>query len=156
MPFIRGRYYINPTYGAALEAAREAEEARSSAERSERESKSASTTSGADGRGGQNEAQGPIHRVEIEVTEMVPSHSGRAQRGFVARVHRASVTSGAAGKTSADQEFINSPASDGAQSRGGGTQSGRMRAQTAETHVFADPQDLANFLQGEFEKDSER
>ena len=153
MPFIRGRYYINPRYGAALEAAREAEEARSSAERPERESKSASTTSGADGRGGQNEAQGPIHRVEIEVTEVVPSHSGRAQRGLVARVHRASVTSGAAGKAGADQEF-GSPVSYGVQSHGGTAQSCRGANQAPETHVFAGPQDLADFLRGEFEKDS--
>lgn len=156
MPFVRGRYYINPIAGAALEAAREAEDALSSAEQSGHGSKSASSVSGAEGRGSQSEAQGPIHRVEIEATEVVPSHSGRAQRGFVARIHRASVTSGASGKASADQNVIDSPGSYGAQSGGVGTQSGRVSAQTPETHVFADPQDLADFLQGEFEKDSGR
>lgn len=155
MPFIRGRYYINPAYGAALEAAREAEEVRSSAERSERESKSASTTSGADGRGGQNEAQGPIHRVEIEVAEVVPSHSGRAQRGFVARVHRASVTSGARANSTAADDFIDGPGS-GARTGSRAVQGNSVSTEAPEMHVFADPQNLADFLQGEFEKDSGR
>jgi len=49
MPFIRGRYHVNPIMGAALEAA-----------------------------------------------ETLPNHTGRASRGFVARVHRASAASPAA------------------------------------------------------------
>ncbi|MGH9736012.1 MAG: hypothetical protein ACRD8A_15650 [Candidatus Acidiferrales bacterium] len=156
MPFIRGRYYINPTYGAALEAAREAEDALSSAEQSGREGKSATTISGANSGDSKHGAQGPIHRVEIETTEVVPSHSGRAQRGFVARVHRASVTSGAAAKSGADQDFIDSLTSGGAQSPSVATQGRRVVTQAPETHVFADPRDLADFLQGEFEKDSGR
>src|SRR5580704_924224 len=79
MPFIRGRYYINPIAGAAIERAREAD-----------------ADAGGDGGGG----GAPVRRVEIEATEIVPAASGRAQRGFVARVHRG----GAASKGGAGAE----------------------------------------------------
>lgn len=156
MPFVRGRYYINPIAGAALEAAREAEDALSSAEQSEHGGKSTTSTSSANSCSNENATRGPIHRVEIEATEVVPSHSGRAQRGFVARVHRASVANADTGKPGVGEDFIDSAASNGTQSRGGATQGGRVPTQAPETHVFADPQDLADFLQGEFERDSGR
>lgn len=156
MPFVQGRYYINPIAGAALEAAREAEDALSSVEQAGHGSKSASSVSGAEGRGSQSEAQGPIHRVEIEATEVVPSHSGRAQRGFVARVHRVSATSGTAAKSGSDQDFIDSLPASGGQSPSVATHARRVVTQAPETHVFADPQDLADFLRGEFAKDSGR
>lgn len=156
MPFVRGRYHINPIAGAALEAAREADEALSTAEQSGHGARLASTRSDANsGRANENPAQGPIHRVEIEAAEVVPSHSGRAQRGFVARVHRASVASGASAKSSNDHDFIDSLIS-GAQAGGGVARGSRAPASVPETHVFTDHQDLTNFLRGEFEKDSGR
>jgi hypothetical protein len=94
MPFIRGRYHINAIAGEALEAAREAEAALLALEHDaaqvggeeNEDDDGAGSASGAD--------KGPIHRVEIEAAELVPSHSGRAQRGFVAHVHREAVQPG--------------------------------------------------------------
>lgn len=135
MPFIRGRYHMNPIAGQALEAAREAEAARLAAADQQ------SQSGGQDGAGNgyengaaANTGQGPIHRVEIEAAEMVPSHSGRAERGFVARVHRRAADYLAA--PSRDAEF---PAN--------------AQAPRAETHVFSDHHDLVDFLHHEFAKD---
>jgi hypothetical protein len=83
MPFIKGRYYLNPTMGAALEAAREAEAALL-AQQGDTGDPSASN----DDAGIPADSKGPIHHVEIEASEVVPAHSGRAAGGFVARVHR--------------------------------------------------------------------
>ncbi len=63
---------------------------------------------------------GPIHRVEIEAAELVPSSSGRAARGFVARVHRQPPSVGGVRNLSS--------------------------ATAPETHVFSDHRDLVNFL----------
>lgn len=155
MPFIQGRYHINPIAGAALEAARDADQKLSTAEQSAGESRSTNAKPGANGRGGESGAQGPVHRVEIEVAEVVPSHSGRGQRGFVARVHRASAAAGAPSGSTANRDFIDSLTSGGGQSVGGEAQGGRVPTQAPETHVFADPQDLTDFLQGEFQKDTQ-
>src|ERR1700677_3665478 len=97
MPFIRGRYHINPIAGEALEAARAAEAALSELEQ-EADSALADSADAQGDDGGEGDDEfgdgasqgdaGPIHRVEIEAAELVPSHSGRAQRGFVAHVHR--------------------------------------------------------------------
>lgn len=152
MPFIRGRYYINPIAGAALEAAREADEAHAvPGAKGQADPQSPAGASGlASGRG----AQEPIHRVEIETTEVVPAHSGRAQQGFIARVHRGPAGSRSATQPDADSDLFDSPAPSGAQSKTG-ARSGHA-AQPPETHVFAHHQDLTDFLRGEFEKDSER
>ena len=94
MPFIRGRYHINAIAGETLEAAREAEAALLALEHDatqaggEENQEDDETDSE---HGGDKE---PIHRVEIEAAELVPSHSGRAQRGFVAHVHREAVQPG--------------------------------------------------------------
>ena len=98
MPFIRGRYHINPTMGEALEAAREAEAALLALEQQARAQRGSGADPDSDGDGesddgGESTAAagpgaGPVHRVEIEAAAVVPSHSGRAARGFVARVHR--------------------------------------------------------------------
>ena len=100
MPFISGRYHVNPIMGHALEAAREAEAAMlalqqqarknfgdASANAPEDDSADPEDPSSADAADAQ--AGGPIHHIEIEATELVPSNSGRSTRGFVARVHRA-------------------------------------------------------------------
>ncbi len=137
MPFIRGRYHINPVVGGALEAAREAEAARLA----ESEGKDGGRDdANADGGSDSHMAdlkQPPIHRVEIEAAEMVPAHSGIAEKGFVARVHR-----------QAPGHFqIAGPRG----SYGEGAPSSR-----AETHVFSNHQDLVDFLQHELGKDCSR
>ena len=133
MPFIKGRFHINPIAGQALEAAREAEAALLALEQAARQDRQRES----DGDAAINDASndqtaaphdGPIHRVEIEASELVPSHSGRAVRGFVARVHRQPAAPVQPG----------SSASSGA---------------SPETHVFADHRDLVSFLRDEFAKD---
>jgi hypothetical protein len=155
MPFIRGRYHINPAVGAALEAAREAEEASAAPDASGHDSSSRPTGSKATETATEHGTRGPIHRIEIDATELVPSHSGYAQRGFVARIHRASGAAGG-GASDGDQEFVGASPSAGAASGGGRGQGSCVAAQPPETHVFAHHQDLTDFLRGEFEKDSDR
>jgi hypothetical protein len=150
MPFIRGRYHINPIAGAALEGAREAEEALAALHNAE-EDHEAQT---ADGQGRPDQgagSKGPIHRVEIETAEVVPAHSGRGQRGFVARIHRVgSVPNG-------DQEFFGAPTPPSDSSNALASSSDRSgAAPTPETHVFSNHQDLTDFLNGEFDKDHRR
>jgi hypothetical protein len=135
MPFIRGRYHINPTMGSALEAAREAEAALLALERQAqqgRESGEDDADSNDDSAASDDRVPaGPIHRVEVEAAEVVPSHTGRAARGFVARVHRAPAAASA----------VNS--------------SSRLAPPSPpETHVFSDHRDLVNFLGQEFAKDA--
>jgi hypothetical protein len=157
MPFFRGRYHINAIAGEALEAAREAEAALLALQHD-------AAQAGGDGNDEDDEAEsaggadkGPIHRVEIEAAELVPSHSGRAQRGFVAHVHREAVDSGQGARgTSA-------VASDSPRARFASLRSPKAgQAPTAgnaarpETHVFADHRDLVSFLRDEFAKDCGR
>jgi hypothetical protein len=104
MPFIRGRYHINPVAGAALEAARDAEAAllalQHEAEEADPDAESIDDDF-PDGNRLASSAPGPIHRVEIEAAELVPAHSGRAAKGFVARVHRAAPANGAGASSGA-------------------------------------------------------
>jgi hypothetical protein len=130
MPFINGRYHVNPIMGEALEAAREAEAALAALQLQASRDSSGNAPNGDDGPDADDPSSsdstanaGPIHHVEIEATELVPSNSGRATRGFVARVHRAS--SANAGNT---------------------PQSAGRSAPPPETHVFSDHRDLVNFL----------
>ncbi|MGA9883610.1 MAG: hypothetical protein WBQ34_07820 [Candidatus Acidiferrales bacterium] len=133
MPFINGRYYLNPVMGEALEAAREAEAALEALE-----NRAGQNLPGPDGAAG-NEfgdrpdsqsatGEGPIHRVEIETAELAPASSGRAAREYVARVHRQNA-SGSARRTA-------------------------KIPRAAETHVFADHRDLVSFLRDELAKDA--
>jgi hypothetical protein len=136
MPFIRGRYHINPVMGEALEAAREAEAALLALEQKAREQRANSGSPDSEGNG-DDDGQGadsrpgtaPVHRVEIEAAEVVPSHSGRATKGFVARVHR-----------SAPPESGNGGATPG------------VLTSKPETHVFSDHRDLVSFLGDELGK----
>jgi hypothetical protein len=145
MPFINGRYYVNPIMGEALEAAREAEAALAALENRARQNagEDAAGGEGDDGSsGGSNggraaiNSDGPIHRVEIEAAELVPSHSGRAARGYVARVHRQPT-----GSARQNHAAGLAPRAVGA-------------AGHDDTHVFADHRDLVSFLQGELARDS--
>jgi hypothetical protein len=139
MPFIRGRYHINPMMGEALEAAREAEAALLALEQEARAQRTNGSDADSDGDGEPDEGtestasagpgMGHVHRVEIEAAAVVPSHSGRGTRGFVARVHRS--------ETPADG---NANATRGA------------LTPAPETHVFSDHRDLVNFLGAELAK----
>jgi hypothetical protein len=146
MPFIKGRFHINPIAGQALEAAREAEAALLALEHTAQQDRQR------DGYGdGETENDGaaaphdgPIHRVEIEASELVPSHSGRAVRGFVARVHRQPAAPG-------QQGIDDDAASSNRVANAFAAQ--RSRVASPETHVFADHRDLVSFLRDEFAKD---
>jgi len=128
MPFINGRYHINPAIGQALEDARSAAEEVLASDDS---SHSTSDDSVAD-RADSSDDKGPIHHIEIEAAETVPAHSGRAARGFIARVHRA--LPGAS-----RSQGVASPS-----------------ALRPETHVFTDHGDLLDFLRNELSKDCAR
>jgi hypothetical protein len=203
MPYIRGRYYMNPVVGDALEAAREAEAALQALEHAAKVARgdtgeeddagagssgtsgsSASGGSGSSASGGSGSsasggsgansnadasaksAPGPIHRVEIEAAELVPAHSGRGQRGFVARIHRrANGNANAPGQDSLPGRS-NSPSSSTANgnanasaspfprnfSAPNATRQGAMHP-APETHVFSNHNDLTNFLHDQFAED---
>jgi hypothetical protein len=146
MPFIKGRYYINPVMGEALEAAREAEAALLAIEHESRDGNDQ-----ADGFASPNDGEpaprGPVHRVEIESAEVVPSHSGRAQQGYVARVHRAPSPPTRDGNSRSEGRGLRP---DG--ESGNGTWN-LSSAAPPETHVFSDHRDLVNFLRDELAKD---
>jgi hypothetical protein len=166
MPFINGRYYVNPVMGEALEAAREAEAALAALETRAREnSDGADTDDGAssgDGFDGESVAHssaasdGPIHRVEIEAAELVPSHSGRAAHGYVARVHRQALAGTTTAQVRAGGIAPNMAGNGSTASRTHATgQRGGVPGH-AETHVFADHRDLLSFLRDELAKDHSR
>ena len=158
MPFINGRYHVNPAMGQALEAAREAEAALLALQRQARKNSAADTSSSsapendsaapedpsrADAADDAETVAGPIHHVEIEATELIPAHSGRATRGFVARVHRAPAAAGSFPVGA--QHAV--PGADAWQSAG-------HSAPPPETHIFSDHGDLVNFLRDALAKDS--
>lgn len=127
MPFINGRYHVNPTMGAALEAAREAEAALLALHDQAQRDDNSDSTDASDSTNA-SAAKAPIHRAEIEASELVPSHSGRAASGFIARIHRSQPQS------SANASYSSSPAT------------------KPETHVFSNHGDLLNFLHDELSK----
>ncbi len=173
MPFIRGRYYMNPIAGEAIEAARAAEAALAELEQSAHDdianSASSQSSAGADANNGDDDFDddascatsnaraaranaGPIHRVEIEAAEVVPSHSGRAQRGYVAHVHR-EVSAGRLPARASSAFSAASPASPRIQP---GDYPSAAYAPRPETHVFSDHRDLVSFLRDEFGKDGRK
>jgi hypothetical protein len=148
MPFIRGRYHINPVMGEALEAAREAEAALQALEHIARqkagETDDESVNSAQISKG---PTHGPVHRVEIEAAEMVPAHSGRGQRGYAMRIHRLPPTDSTAdADTESDgaySDYGSQPAgANGFPARGAG--SGQ-----SDTHIFSNHNDLLDFLRDE-------
>jgi hypothetical protein len=186
MPYIRGRYYMNPVVGDALEAAREAEAALQALEHAakvargdtgEDDAGASGTSGGSAGYGGSasgsgansssdayaKSAPGPIHRVEIEASELVPAHSGRAQRGFVARIHRrangnaanAPAQDSLPGRSNAPSLSIangNANASASPFARNSSTKQNAVHP-APETHVFSNHNDLTNFLHDQFAED---
>lgn len=168
MPFIRGRYHINAIAGEALEAAREAEAALLALEHDAEQAGGDTGAEGNDEGSGAVAEKSPIHRVEIEAAELVPAHSGRAQRGFVAHVHRevaAPSTRQSTGAQGYTGEASGAGSGRGMASRPGAANGfGSARsprpgqlpsggyAARPETHVFADHRDLVNYLRDEFAK----
>jgi hypothetical protein len=157
MPFIRGRYHINAIAGEALEAAREAEAALLALEHDAAQAGGEANEEDDETESARGAEKGPIHRVEIEAAELVPSHSGRAQRGFVAHVHREALEpdqgshddfAGAGGSPRARFASLRSPRAGQAPTAG--------NASRPETHVFADHRDLVSFLRDEFGKNCQR
>jgi hypothetical protein len=157
MPFIRGRYHINAIAGEALEAAREAEAALLALEHDASQAGGKEFEDDDEAESAHGGDKGPIHHVEIEAAELVPSHSGLAQRGFVAHVHREAAQAGqgarndfaGAGESSrARFASLRSPRAGQAPTAG--------NASRPETHVFADHRDLVSFLRDEFAKHCER
>jgi len=165
MPFIRGRYQINAIAGEALEAARAAEAALLALEHDtaqfgvQHDVEDEDGSEDGDADPADAATKGPIHRVEIEAAELVPSHSGRAQRGFVAHVHREPVQPDQ-GKRSFSQNAArgNSAGAEDASPAGIASlrspRAGQLptvgNASHPETHVFADHRDLVSFLRDEF------
>ena len=130
MPFINGRYHMNPAMGQALEDARNAaEELLASQDGSHSKSPEDDFAPPNDSA---VEDKGPIHHVEIDAAEVVPSHTGRATHGFVARIHRAP----------SDQSSASVEPS-----------AATLRP---ETHVFTDHRDLLDFLRSELANDCSR
>jgi hypothetical protein len=95
-----------------------------------------------------SEKKAPIHRIEIEAAELVPAHSGRAQRGFVARVHRDPGSSDGASNASGS--------SGGSRAALPGQVPSRGYAAKPETHVFADHGDLLDYLKNELQPNANR
>jgi hypothetical protein len=169
---------MNPVVGDALEAAREAEAALQALEHAAKvargdtgeeddsgnSSSSAAIDGSSAGSGSSNSSAGnnasstpgPIHRVEIEAAELVPSHTGRAQRGFVARIHRHASNAGSAQSSSSVNGNANSSVGSSFARNypsQGAMQQGTMRP-APETHVFSNHNDLTNFLHDQFAQDS--
>lgn len=167
MPFINGRYHINPAMGQALDAAREADAARLALGHDAHPS-SPDDDFAAPPHASAVEEKGPIHHIEIEAAELeglpgprqgepgrsVPSHTGRATHGFVARIHRLAPQEGLPGRRQMG------PPSPRSGELGGSVEPGRSDAAAAplrpETHVFTDHRDLIDFLRNELADDCSR
>jgi hypothetical protein len=159
MPFINGRYHVNPAMGQALEAAREAEAALLALQQqASRDSRDSQDNSGDPDDPSSTDASaraGPIHHIEIEVTELVPSTSGRATRGFVARVHRSAPSPSVVISRSEATKNLSPGAAREIPlfARDDSSQMGRSTP-PPETHVFSHHGDLVNFLRDTLADDS--
>ena len=151
MPFIRGRYHINPIMGEALEAARDAEAALLALKESARRNGDATGSGGVSA--STPARKGPVHRVEIEAAELVPSHSGRGQRGFAMRLHRLAPPTSDSGYGTQD-DYDSDADSYGTPASLPSRNASPVAAAQADTHIFANSDDLLDFLRDELAKDS--
>ena len=182
MPFIRGRYHVNPIMGEALEAAREAEAAMLALERGSRDGHDGANHANdqADGfasphpgeHATDRAASAPIHRVEIEAAEQegppwpregthgrsvepgISNPRGRTERGFIARVHRGPVASALGDSAGAASNLTSRPGLPSHQEGLPGRRQGEPGR--SETHVFSNHRDLLNFLHDELANDAAR
>ena len=139
MPYINGRYHINPIMGHALEAAREAESAIARAATAcftaippIRPAARPTTTRAIHAI--LPAPAGPPARARSITSKLrrlrsFRNHAGRAVRGFVARVHRLPADRAARPSSPSAPSAANTP--------------------PPETHVFSDHRDLVNFLRDE-------
>jgi hypothetical protein len=140
-PLVRGCYYMNSLAREAIEGARAAEDRlRGAGWSNDEDEKNGDSSSETD-----VDSRGPVHRVEIEATEVVPSATGQATRGYVARVPRGAsssdVGSGSARLGTASPPRNARPTSLKATADAG-----------PETHVFSDHRDLVSLLGDELGK----
>jgi hypothetical protein len=152
MPMIRGRYYMNPTMGTAIENTRSLGDATHLGEGAN----GPFTDDGASDTSGQGPGDAPataIHRVEIEISTSPNggSAAGRNSRGYVAHIHRETIDAAPAGTNSVRAAFGVPSETPGIASHfGSHTEPGFVPrgvfAPAPETHVFATPGDLVNFL----------
>ncbi len=146
MPMIRGRYYMNPALGAAIETARSLGDATQLGS-GPQDSFTADDANSATGQG-TGASSGAIHRIEIDVAE-APA-SGRGSRGYVARVHRETIDARPAGAGNIRAAFGVPSATPGIAAADIHASPGFVPrgvfATAPESHVFATAGDLVNFL----------
>jgi len=159
MPMIRGRYYMNPTMGAAIENAR----ALGNASQLGEGPSDPFTDEDASDSSGQETGDSPataIHRVEIDIST-APNGGragGRNARGYVSHIHRETIDAAPAGANSVRSAFgvpSETPgiaAHSGSQAAPGFVPRG-VFAPAPETHVFTTPGDLVNFLRDALAED---
>jgi hypothetical protein len=159
MPMIRGRYYMNPAMGAAIENSRALADATQLGGGAS-DSLTDDDASDSPEQGSGDSPATSIHRVEIEISAAPDgSRSGsRSSRGYVAHVHREIIDAAPAGASSVRSAFdvpSETPgiaAHSGSQSAPGYVPRG-VFAPAPETHVFTTPGDLVNFLRDTLAED---
>jgi hypothetical protein len=159
MPMIRGRYYMNPTMGAAIENTRALGNASQLGE-GPSDPFADEGTSDSSGQATGDSPATAIHRVEIEISATPGGgrSSGRNSRGYVAHIHRETIDAAPAGANSVRGAFGVSSETPGIASHSGsqnapGFVPRGVFASAPETHVFTAPGDLVNFLRDALAED---
>ncbi len=143
MPMIRGRYYMNPAMGQALEEARARAEEGNAPRGSEEEIADGGEESRRrdarerDGRG-RFAAPGPVRHVEIEC----------AEGGYIARLHRHPPSADGDGRDGDERE----PMASRRGSDGVSRHDAAGMPSPPEVHVFSHHHDLVDFLREELGK----
>ena len=145
MPMIRGRYYMNPALGEAIEQARSLGEGNFQNQEQDYEHSSDEPVRDERGRfrrGHSDERDthhGRIHRVEIERAEFGSDGDGRSSCGFLARIHRHEAAEDGAGENGdAGRPWENHRAA---------------FPSRPFVHVFTDHHGLLDFLRNEFSRE---
>jgi len=153
---IRGRYYMNPAMGAAIENARALADASQLGSGPNDAMTGDATEQGTDAAA----PTGAIHRIEIEVAG-APSGSSRSgggnSRGYVARVHRETIEAAPTGAHDVRSAFGVPSATPGIAAHSGAAAPGfiprGVYASAPESHVFTSAGDLVNFLRDTLAED---
>ncbi|HEY4741746.1 MAG TPA: hypothetical protein VIH76_14215 [Candidatus Acidoferrales bacterium] len=152
MPMIRGRYYMNPTVGAAIENTR----ALGNVSQLGDGPSDPFTDDGAGDSNGHGTYDSPataIHRVEIDISA-APNGArsgGRNARGYVAHIHREVIDAAPAGANSVRSAFGVPSETPGIAARSGSSDEPGfvprgVFAPAPETHIFTTAGDLVSFL----------
>jgi len=155
MPIIRGRYYMNPAFGAAIESARSLADATQLGS-GPRDSFTADDNDANSAAGqGTGATPGAIHRIEIDVAE-APA-PGRGSRGYVAHIHRETIDARPAGADNIRTAFGVPSATPGIPAAGIHAAPGFVPrgvfSPAPESHVFSTAGDLVNFLRDTLAED---